>query len=82
MYQYDTNKSQLKEHHEQLQGARIQIDLTPYARIEEKVIMHDAKQHNNIETPAEINIELNKSLQARVGIVIEEYWTRINSSES
>ena len=44
--------------------------------------MHDAKKHNNIETPLEINIELNKSLQARVGGVIEEYLTRINSSES
>ena len=44
--------------------------------------MHDAKKHNNIETPLEINIELNKSLQARVESVIEEYWTRINSSES
>ena len=41
--------------------------------------MHDAKKHNNIETPVEINIELKKSLKARVGSVIEEYWTTINS---
>ena len=44
--------------------------------------MHGAKKHNNIETPVEINIEVNKSLQARVESAIEEYWTRINSSES
>ena len=72
----------MKEHHEQLQDASVQIDLTPYARIEEKVIMHDAKKHNNKETPVAINIEVNKSLQARVESAIEEYWTRINSSES
>ena len=36
--------------------------------------MHGAKQHNNIETPVEINIEVNKSLKARVESVIEEYF--------
>ena len=41
--------------------------------------MHYAKKHNNIEIPVEINIEVNKSLQARVESAIEEYWTKINS---